>query len=91
MIKITIQAVQITSNNICQKHKTMTHAAFVTNLICQPRLEINVTITGYHHQMRNDIIIQDGLVETRKDNYLAMVSEVHTTKCSITRLTNLNG
>jgi len=38
----------------------MTHAAFVTNLICQP----NITITGYHHQMRNDIIIQDGLLET---------------------------
>jgi len=64
MIKITVQAVQITSNNICQKYKTMIHATFVTNLICQPGLEINVTITGYHHQMRNDIIIQDGLVET---------------------------
>jgi len=64
MIKITVQAVQITSNNICQKYKTMTHTAFVTNLICQPRLEINVTITGYHYQIRNDIIIQDGLVET---------------------------
>lgn len=48
------------TNYICQKYKVMTHAAFVTNLICQPRLEINVTITGYHYQMRNDIIIQDG-------------------------------
>ena len=89
--KNTVQAVQVTSNTTCQKYKTMTHAAFVTNLICQPRLEISVTITGYHHQMRNDIIIQDGFVETRKDNYLTMLSEVYTIKCSITRLTNLNG
>lgn len=64
MIKMTVEAVQITSNNICQKYKTMTHAAFVTNLICQPRLKINVITTGYHHQMRNDNIIQDGLAET---------------------------